>query len=71
MESTYLTQEYCSRMGLRNANGDKAEALKIAQKRYQSFVGRDVTGDEIRAMQLLIEEISSWSAPKSYVISAA
>lgn len=71
MESTYITQEYCARLGLRKANGDKAEALKVAQKRYQGFIGRDVTGEELRAIQMLIEEISSWSAPKSYVISAA
>ena len=68
MDHSELMQEYYSRVGLREAQGDIAKALVIAGQRYQAHLNRELTIKELAQMRQVTEEMLNWSATKSYTV---
>ncbi len=71
MDNSNILHEYCARFGITHAADVASKATTLAMEKYQAMTQRVPTQEEAASIQLMIDELSDWSAPKAYVISAA
>lgn len=59
MEELRDKLEYAVRFGLQNSGGNLPRALNVAQAKFKAIVDRAPHAEEVREMQMLVQDIHS------------
>lgn len=71
MEEVNDKLEYAVRFGLQSSNNSRSKAANIAEAKFGSMMGRTPSAEEIREIQLLVDDIGARQREQQGIPSVA